>query len=113
MGIETTPHNLQSENTWPSTFNLLIMSNLLKKFTDQLSGPNNQQNSSSSGGILHKVTDAVTGQKHPQDYQNRPNPQTSGFGYGAGPGSGGYQNSGYPGILGVTSIPLPDSGSPC
>merc|ERR1712072_522382 len=76
------------------------MSNLLKKFTDQLSGPNNQQNSSSSGGILHKVTDAVTGQKHPQDYQNRPNPQTSGFGYGAGPGSGGYQNSGYPGEQG-------------
>merc|ERR1711939_821454 len=108
MGIETTPHNLQSENTLPSTFNLLIMSNLLKKFTDQLSGPNNQQNSSSSGGILHKVTDAVTGQKHPgqysnhggqQDYlgqqrypegQGNHGAQQAHGGYGADPGHGGY-----------------------
>lgn len=48
------------------------MSNLLSKLTNQMSGqqttPGSQQ---SSSGILHKVTDAMTGQKHPQDYQSQ------------------------------------------
>ncbi|KAL7649330.1 hypothetical protein ACMYSQ_012171, partial [Aspergillus niger] len=51
------------------------MSNLLGKLTSQISGqkttPGSQQ---SSSGILHKISDAVTGQKHPQDHQSQPPP---------------------------------------
>ena len=70
----------------------IIMSGLLNKLTDQISGQKPSQGSqqSSSSGLLHKVTDAVSGQKHPQDYQSQPGAQM-GPGYGAGPG---YPQSG-------------------
>jgi hypothetical protein len=50
------------------------MSNLLGKLTNQLSGQKTTSGSqqSSFSGIQHKITDAVTGQKHPQDYQSQP-----------------------------------------
>lgn len=37
---------------------------------DQLSGQKPSQSSSGSSGLMHKMTDALTGQKHPQDSQN-------------------------------------------
>jgi len=109
LNIYAPARPLQTESTYYQTINLPVMSGLLNKLTDQFSNQNKQQGSSSSGGLLHKVTDAVTGQKHPQDYQNQPNPQGSGYGYGAGPGRGAYQQSGYAGILSLTSIASPDN----
>ncbi|KAH0182586.1 hypothetical protein KCV03_g10266, partial [Aureobasidium melanogenum] len=88
------------------------MSNLFSKLTEQMSSSQKSQQSS-SGGLVHKLTDAVTGSKHPQDSQGqsslfnnqqRPNPgsQEGGYGehqqpqYGASYG-GGYAQGGYGG----------------
>lgn len=47
------------------------MSNLIGKLAGQvLGGGSSQPSQGQSSGIVHKVTDAVTGQKHPQDMQN-------------------------------------------
>lgn len=76
------------------------MSNLLSKLTDQLSNQNKPQGGqqSPSSGIPHKVNDAMTGQKHPQDYQTQTNTSFAGGEYG-GMGGAGYQQSGHLGIL--------------
>ncbi|KAK5093323.1 hypothetical protein LTS08_008929 [Lithohypha guttulata] len=72
------------------------MSNLLSKLTDQLSNQNKPQGGqqSPSSGIPHKVNDAMTGQKHPQDYQTQTNTSFAGGEYG-GMGGAGYQQSGH------------------
>ncbi|KAK5425296.1 hypothetical protein LTR34_011271, partial [Exophiala xenobiotica] len=72
------------------------MSDLLSKLTDQLSNQKKPQGGqqSSSPGILHKINDAVTGQKHPQDYQTQTNTNFSGPGSG-GMGGGAYQQAGH------------------
>lgn len=58
------------------------MDNLLGKVVKQAIGQKGQgQNEpSSNSGLLHKVTDAVTGQKHPGEGQFAPNPYTQGKG---------------------------------
>ncbi|KAK5311203.1 hypothetical protein LTR93_011803 [Exophiala xenobiotica] len=70
------------------------MSDLLSKLTDQLSNQKKSQGGqqSSSSGILHKINDAVTGQKHPQDYQTQTNTNFSSPGFG-GMGGGAYQQA--------------------
>lgn len=46
------------------------MSGLLGKVAGQLSGQKSSQSSNGSSGLMHKMTDTLTGQKHPQDSQN-------------------------------------------
>ncbi|KAI3192170.1 hypothetical protein CBS147311_9331 [Penicillium roqueforti] len=75
------------------------MTNLLSKLTSQISGqkttPGSQQ---SSSGILHKISDAVTGQKHPQNHQSQPPPNAGGHGgYQGGQGGYGGSHGGYDG----------------
>ncbi|KAJ5238364.1 hypothetical protein N7468_002983 [Penicillium chermesinum] len=48
------------------------MSGLLGKLAGQVSGQQSGQPSEGSSGLVHKVTDAITGQKHPQDGQGYP-----------------------------------------
>ncbi|KAI2877039.1 hypothetical protein CBS63078_9182 [Aspergillus niger] len=57
------------------------MSNLFGKLTNQLSGQKTTAGSqqSSFSSIQHKLTDAVTGQKHPQDYQSQLRPDAGQF----------------------------------
>lgn len=76
------------------------MSDLLNKLADQLSNqkmPQGGQQSSASG-ILHRINDTVTGQKHPQDYQTQTNTNFSGPGF-SGIGGGPYQQAGYSSML--------------
>lgn len=49
------------------------MSGLLGKLAGQVPGQKPSfQASGGSSGLIHKVTDAVTGQKHPEDSQGYP-----------------------------------------
>lgn len=88
------------------------MSGLFDLLTDHLSDqkkpPVGQQ--SSCSGLLHKINDALTGQKHPQDYQNQPKPNTFGSGYG-GAGGPGYQQSDHSDIICTSKTALPLGGS--
>ncbi|KAI3062462.1 hypothetical protein CBS147353_9475 [Aspergillus niger] len=84
------------------------MSNLFGKLTNQLSGQKTTAGSqqSSFSSIQHKLTDAVTGQKHPQDYQSQLRPDAGGHGgYQGGQesyrgGHGGYEGGGHGGYQG-------------
>merc|ERR1712058_97041 len=76
--------------------NIIVHSSLNISF--QMSGQKQSTGSQQpSSGLLHKFTDAVTGQKHPQDYQNQTgdnegahNVNQGGFGGNRG-GHEGYQ----------------------
>ena len=84
---------------------VVTMSNILNKVVGQLSGQGSSSSSQkqpSSGGMFHTLTDAVTGQKHPQDYQN---PQMSAYPQSMSSQAQQYPYGGGPGVHGASYAP--------